>query len=68
MVRRDFAILPDRRLVIQRAHRASDLVVGDLALRAAAPAKSIPASCSFSGKRWNNEIYPLLRDFVHVNS
>jgi poly(3-hydroxybutyrate) depolymerase len=22
----------------------------------------------FSGKRWNNEIYPLLRDFVHVNS
>jgi hypothetical protein len=21
----------------------------------------------FSGKRWNNEIYPLLRDFVHVN-
>src|SRR3978361_2029737 len=22
----------------------------------------------FSGKRWNNDIYPLLRDFVHVNS
>jgi len=22
----------------------------------------------FSGKRWNNEIYPLLRDFIHVNS
>src|SRR6201997_3748636 len=22
----------------------------------------------FSGKRWNNQIYPLLRDFVHVNS
>jgi poly(3-hydroxybutyrate) depolymerase len=22
----------------------------------------------FSGKRWNNEIYPLLRDFVHVNA
>jgi len=22
----------------------------------------------FSGKRWNNEIYPLLREFVHVNS
>ncbi|MBH5402436.1 hypothetical protein HZZ13_32295 [Bradyrhizobium sp. CNPSo 4010] len=22
----------------------------------------------FSGKRWNNEVYPLLRDFVHVNS
>src|SRR5438132_9644503 len=22
----------------------------------------------FSGKGWNNEIYPLLRDFVHVNS
>jgi polyhydroxyalkanoate depolymerase len=22
----------------------------------------------FSGKRWSNEIYPLLRDFVHVNS
>ena len=22
----------------------------------------------FSGRRWNNEIYPLLRDFVHVNS
>jgi hypothetical protein len=22
----------------------------------------------FSGKRWNDEIYPLLRDFVHVNS
>jgi poly(3-hydroxybutyrate) depolymerase len=22
----------------------------------------------FSGKKWNNEIYPLLRDFVHVNS
>jgi poly(3-hydroxybutyrate) depolymerase len=22
----------------------------------------------FSGKRWNNEIYPLLRDFVHLNS
>jgi len=22
----------------------------------------------FSGKRWNNEIYPLLRDFVHINS
>jgi poly(3-hydroxybutyrate) depolymerase len=22
----------------------------------------------FSGKRWNNEIYPILRDFVHVNS
>jgi polyhydroxyalkanoate depolymerase len=22
----------------------------------------------FSGKRWQNEIYPLLRDFVHVNS
>jgi poly(3-hydroxybutyrate) depolymerase len=21
----------------------------------------------FSGRRWNNEIYPLLRDFVHVN-
>jgi len=20
----------------------------------------------FSGRRWNNEIYPLLRDFVHV--
>ncbi|KIZ37109.1 poly(3-hydroxybutyrate) depolymerase [Rhodopseudomonas palustris] len=22
----------------------------------------------FSGRRWNNEIYPLLRDFVHVNA
>ena len=22
----------------------------------------------FRGKKWNNEIYPLLRDFVHVNS
>jgi len=22
----------------------------------------------FSGRRWNTEIYPLLRDFVHVNS
>nr|WP_210349566.1 hypothetical protein [Bradyrhizobium agreste] len=22
----------------------------------------------FSGKRWNNEIYPLLHDFVHLNS
>jgi polyhydroxyalkanoate depolymerase len=22
----------------------------------------------FSGKRWNSEIYPLLRDFVHLNS
>jgi polyhydroxyalkanoate depolymerase len=22
----------------------------------------------FSGKRWNNEVYPLLRDFIHVNS
>jgi len=22
----------------------------------------------FSGKKWNNEIYPLLRDFVHINS
>ena len=22
----------------------------------------------FSGRRWNHEIYPLLRDFVHVNS
>src|SRR5689334_5841368 len=22
----------------------------------------------FSGRRWQNEIYPLLRDFVHVNS
>lgn len=22
----------------------------------------------FSGKRWNNEIYPLLRDFVYVNA
>jgi polyhydroxyalkanoate depolymerase len=22
----------------------------------------------FSGKKWNNEIYPLLRDFVHLNS
>jgi poly(3-hydroxybutyrate) depolymerase len=22
----------------------------------------------FSGNKWNNEIYPLLRDFVHVNS
>jgi poly(3-hydroxybutyrate) depolymerase len=22
----------------------------------------------FSGRKWNNEIYPLLRDFVHVNS
>jgi poly(3-hydroxybutyrate) depolymerase len=22
----------------------------------------------FSGKKWNNEIYPLLRDFVHVNA
>ncbi|MBY0381651.1 MAG: polyhydroxyalkanoate depolymerase [Xanthobacteraceae bacterium] len=22
----------------------------------------------FNGKRWNNEIYPLLRDFIHVNS
>ena len=22
----------------------------------------------FSGKRWNTEIYPLLRDFVHMNS
>jgi poly(3-hydroxybutyrate) depolymerase len=22
----------------------------------------------FSGKKWNNEIYPLLRDFIHVNS
>jgi poly(3-hydroxybutyrate) depolymerase len=21
----------------------------------------------FSGKRWNNEIYPMLRDFIHVN-
>jgi polyhydroxyalkanoate depolymerase len=22
----------------------------------------------FTGRKWNNEIYPLLRDFVHVNS
>jgi poly(3-hydroxybutyrate) depolymerase len=22
----------------------------------------------FSGKKWNNEIYPLLRDFIHLNS
>ena len=22
----------------------------------------------FSGNKWNNEIYPLLRDFIHVNS
>ena len=22
----------------------------------------------FSGKKWNNEIYPLLRDFIHMNS
>ena len=22
----------------------------------------------FSGRKWNNEIYPLLRDFIHVNS
>jgi polyhydroxyalkanoate depolymerase len=22
----------------------------------------------FSGRRWNNEIYPLLRDFIHLNS
>jgi poly(3-hydroxybutyrate) depolymerase len=22
----------------------------------------------FSGRKWNNEIYPLLRDFVHVNA
>jgi polyhydroxyalkanoate depolymerase len=22
----------------------------------------------FSGRKWNSEIYPLLRDFVHVNS
>jgi polyhydroxyalkanoate depolymerase len=22
----------------------------------------------FSGKRWNNQIYPLLRDFIHVNA
>lgn len=22
----------------------------------------------FSGNRWNSKIYPLLRDFVHVNS
>ncbi|MGQ0684193.1 polyhydroxyalkanoate depolymerase [Bradyrhizobium sp.] len=22
----------------------------------------------FSGRKWNNEIYPLLRDFVHMNS
>jgi poly(3-hydroxybutyrate) depolymerase len=22
----------------------------------------------FSGKKWNNDIYPLLRDFVHVNA
>ena len=22
----------------------------------------------FSGKKWNNEIYPLLRDFIHVNA
>jgi poly(3-hydroxybutyrate) depolymerase len=22
----------------------------------------------FSGRRWNNEIYPMLRDFVHVNA
>jgi poly(3-hydroxybutyrate) depolymerase len=22
----------------------------------------------FSGKKWNNEIYPMLRDFIHVNS
>ena len=22
----------------------------------------------FSGRKWNNEIYPLLRDFVHINS
>jgi poly(3-hydroxybutyrate) depolymerase len=22
----------------------------------------------FSGKKWNNDIYPLLRDFIHVNS
>ena len=22
----------------------------------------------FSGKKWNNEIYPLLRDFIHINS
>ena len=24
-----------------------------------------PPQC---GRRWNTEIYPLLRDFVHVNS
>jgi poly-beta-hydroxyalkanoate depolymerase len=24
--------------------------------------------CRVLGKRWNNEIYPLLRDFVHGNS
>jgi poly(3-hydroxybutyrate) depolymerase len=24
--------------------------------------------CVFSGRRWNTEIYPLLRDFVHLNS
>ncbi|HEX7883881.1 MAG TPA: polyhydroxyalkanoate depolymerase [Afipia sp.] len=22
----------------------------------------------FSGRKWNNEVYPLLRDFIHVNS
>ena len=22
----------------------------------------------FSGRRWTNEIYPLLRDFIHLNS
>jgi poly(3-hydroxybutyrate) depolymerase len=22
----------------------------------------------FSGRKWNNEIYPLLRDFIHINS
>ena len=22
----------------------------------------------FSGRRWNNEIYPLLRDFIHLNA
>jgi poly(3-hydroxybutyrate) depolymerase len=22
----------------------------------------------FSGKKWNNEIYPLLRDFIHINA
>ena len=41
--------------------------------RASAPAcASLQAGVGhygkFSGKRWNSEIYPLLRDFVHVNS